>query len=90
MVIDQLTAEAGENGWPVGEERPVLLAMFGREPSDAAFIRKHGMANRRAAAADWIRAVPGNQIGRNHGERDRCLRNRFKVKAFPGYLRPEG
>ena len=47
-------ATAGQDRRPSGQARPVLLAAVGREPSDAAVVRKHGAADRRAAAANWI------------------------------------
>jgi hypothetical protein len=48
LVVYQLAATAGENGWPVGQARPVLLAAVGGEPSDAAAFRGYGAADRGA------------------------------------------
>jgi hypothetical protein len=40
LVLDQLAAEAGEDGRAAGETCPLLLATAGREPSDAAVSEK--------------------------------------------------
>ena len=45
--------------------------------------------DRRSAAADWIGAV-ANQIDRNQGNRDRSMRNRFKIRRFLAFLYLEG
>ena len=49
LVLDQLTAAIGEDGWPIDQARPVSLAAVGRESSDAAIVWEHGAADRRAA-----------------------------------------
>src|ERR1035437_6993169 len=54
LVADELAATAGEDGRTIGETRPVLLPATGGEPPDAAAVRKHAAADRRAALADRI------------------------------------
>ena len=49
LVADQLAAAAGENGWTAGEACPLLLAAFGREPSDEAAVWEYGAADHGAA-----------------------------------------
>jgi hypothetical protein len=34
LVIDEPAAAIGEDGWPIGQARPVLLAAVGRKPFD--------------------------------------------------------
>jgi hypothetical protein len=34
VVVDEHAVAIGEDGWPIGKARPVLLATVGREPSD--------------------------------------------------------
>jgi hypothetical protein len=38
LVADELAAAAGEDGWPIGQARPALLAAVGGGPSDAAVV----------------------------------------------------
>src|SRR5664279_3091871 len=45
---DQFAARAGENRRPVGQACPVLSAASGGKLSDAAVVRKHGVADRGA------------------------------------------
>jgi len=54
LIVDQPAATADENGWTVGEARPLLLATAGRESSDVATVWKHGAADRRGAGTDRI------------------------------------
>lgn len=49
LVVDEPAAAIGENGWPIGQVRPVLLADEGRESSDPAAVREHGTKDRRPA-----------------------------------------
>ena len=51
LVLDEYPAAIGQDRWPLGETRPVLLAIVGGESSDAAAVWKHGTADRSAAAA---------------------------------------
>ena len=43
-----------KTGRQAGQARPVLLADAGREPSDAAVVREHGPADRRAGGGDRV------------------------------------
>jgi Transposase DDE domain group 1 len=45
LVADELAATAGEDRRSSGETCPLLLAAFGREPSNAPFVREHGAAD---------------------------------------------
>ena len=45
LLSDQLAAAVGEDGWPVGQARAVLLAAVGGEPSDEAVVWRHGAAD---------------------------------------------
>lgn len=38
MAVDEPAAAIGEDGWPISQARPVLLAPLGREPSDQAAL----------------------------------------------------
>ena len=49
VVADQPTAAAGQDGRTAGKARPILLALAGREPSDAPAVRVDGTADRVAA-----------------------------------------
>ena len=42
LVAYEPAETAGEDGWPVDQARPVLLAAPGGESSDAVAIREHG------------------------------------------------
>ncbi len=56
LVVDEPTAATGEDGWPIGQARPVLLAAVGREPSDQAALRGDGAEDRRLAGGDGVDA----------------------------------
>src|ERR1035437_10486625 len=60
LVFDELAAAVGEDGRTAGETCPVLLAMVGREPSDAAAVCQHVGTDSWAVASVWIAeaAVP--------------------------------
>ena len=63
LVADQLAAAAGEDGWPIGEARPLLLAAVSGRASDPASVRGNSAADLGATPADWI--------GRGCGEENR-------------------
>ena len=67
LVADQFAAAIGEDGWPIGQARPVLLAAVGREPSDQAALRGDGRKNRRLAGAD---GVNGGGVWRKSTEKE--------------------
>ena len=62
LVIDQLGAEAGEDGRSAGETCPLLLATAGREPSDAAALRSHAGQDRAAAGSHVV--TPARVVGK--------------------------
>src|ERR1035441_9962048 len=69
LVVDEPAAAIGEDGWPIGQARPVLLAAVGREPSDQAALRSDGRNDRRLAGADGVEAGDGrSEIRRPGGE----------------------
>jgi len=69
LVVDQLAAAVSEDGWPIDQARPLLLAAPGREPPDSATVWEHGPADRLAAPT---RRVGEPQTGADFGgERDR-------------------
>src|ERR1035441_5998058 len=80
LVADELAATAGEDGRTIGETRPVLLPATGGEPPDAAAVRKHAAADRRAALAD--------RIGRRGGEANRKEGGNGKGAEKPAGIRP--
>ena len=58
LVVDEPAAAIGEDGWPIGQARPVLLAAVDREPSDQAALRGDG--GRIAAVhqfLDWAEGI---------------------------------
>lgn len=59
FVIGEPAAAIGEDGWPIDQARPILLAAARGEPPDAAALWKHGAADCRAALADRIRVAAG-------------------------------
>src|ERR1022692_2190828 len=63
---DQLAAAAGKDGRAVSETCPVLLALVGRGPSDAAGVRGDSAADLGAAVTGGVRA--GGLPGRKNGE----------------------
>jgi hypothetical protein len=68
VVVDQLAAATGEDRRPVGKSCLLLLAVVGREPSDAALVRKHAAADSGFAAARWVSSAGRrNQPGRRRG-----------------------
>jgi hypothetical protein len=75
LVADQLAAAAREDGRPVGETCPVLLASVGRGSSDATgdFAEDLG-----AAATDWI--------GRSGGEGNRLKEGEWNGKVSENRL----
>src|ERR1035437_7329024 len=83
VVVDQLAAAAGEDRRPVGQAFPLLLAVLGREPSDAAPVRKHAAADSGFAAAGRIgAAATRNQSGRRRG-----VEGGVSVKWIPNQAR---
>jgi len=54
LVANQLATAAGEDGRPLDKARPLLLAAFSREPSDAAAVWEHALEDREAASAGGI------------------------------------
>jgi hypothetical protein len=54
LVADEFAATVGEDGWPIGQARPVLLADVGREPSDQAALLCDGRKDRRVAGPDGV------------------------------------
>ena len=54
LVIDQLIDGAGENGWPIGQARSVLLIAPGGESSDMAALWSDATADRCATIASGI------------------------------------
>ena len=71
---------------PVGKACPLLLAVVGREPSDAAPVRKHAAADSGFAAAGRIGAAARrNQSGRRRGLEGGCLRNRFEIRQITAF-----
>ena len=68
LVVDEPEAAIGEDGWPIGRARPVLLAASGGEPPDAAVVREHGAADRGAGGADRVgKGRGGREIGQRGG-----------------------
>ena len=51
---EEFAAAVGEDRREVGKAREVLLAVAGREPSDAAVIWEHGAQERSAASAGGV------------------------------------
>jgi len=85
LVVEQLAAAVGEDGWPIDQARPLLLAAPGREPPDAATVWKHGEADRLAALASRegepttgsdFREERGREAAkcRKHGSKEERLR----------------
>lgn len=69
MVVDRLAVAVSEDGRPIDQARPRLLAAPGREPPDSATVWEHGPADRLAAPT---RRVGEPQAGADFGgERDR-------------------
>jgi len=60
-----------------GETRALLLALAGREPSDAAAVRSHGRADQVVAAARGVESETGTRNLREQARgKARCPRNR--------------
>jgi len=73
----------------VGETCPLLLAAVGREPSDAAHVRKHAAAHGGSAAASGVGlASRRNQSGRRWRLRERCPKNRYGMRQIMALLVP--
>jgi len=83
---------AAEDGWPIDQACPLLLAAVGGEPPDAAPVRKHVVSDSGFAAADRIGAAARETNLDDEGElKERCLRNRFEmgqIMAFGFWQRP--
>ena len=62
LVADQFAAAVSEDGWPIDQARSVLLVAPGREPSDAATLRGHGVANRLAVRASRVAALQTERV----------------------------
>ena len=88
MVIDQFAVTAGKDRRPVGQARPVLLAVVGREPSDAAFVRKHGAADRRSADAGWIGGGAGQANRAKSGREGQLSEKSMQNKVLSGFRLP--
>ena len=54
LVADEFAAAVGEDGWPVDQARPVLLAAAGGGTFDVAALRGNGAADRGAAAPGGV------------------------------------
>jgi Transposase DDE domain group 1 len=78
VVADQPIAAAGEDGRPVGEACPTLLALAGGEPPDAPPLRVEGAADRILARANGIGRPPTEPRSVTTGRRktERCQRCR--------------
>jgi len=50
LVVDQLAAAVGEDGWPIDQARPLLLAATGRERRRGDTRRLFGSMVRRIAS----------------------------------------
>lgn len=69
LVLDELAATVGQDGWAVGEARPLLLVDAGGEPSDAAVVREHGATDCSAAGAGGVdESCSGKQIDPKGGK----------------------
>jgi hypothetical protein len=86
LVADELAAAAGKHRRPVGQVRPLLLAAVSREPSNKAFVWKHGSADR--GAADGIGAAAAKQIGRNREKEGQEFEKSLQNEAFSGFPLP--
>ena len=79
-------ATVGQDGWAVGEARPLLLVDAGGEPSDAATVWEHGAADRRAAVADWIgRGGEGEPNRAKEGGDGEVPEKSFNIRHFRGF-----
>jgi len=77
VVADELAAAAGENGRSAGEACPILLALAGREPSDAPAVRGHAAPDRVVAPASGIGGPPTEPTSATRGRRtEGCQRRR--------------
>jgi hypothetical protein len=77
VVLDELAAEAGEDGRAVGEARAVLLADAGGRASDANTIRDDDATDRAVAPSGKLTMIARpNQIAEEKGGRKECPRNR--------------
>jgi len=88
LVVEQLAAAVGEDGWPIDQARPLLLAAPGREPPDAATVWKHGAADRLAALASRLgEPTTGSDFREERGrEAAKCRKHGSKEER----LRPLG
>ena len=86
MVIDQFATTTGEDRRPVGQARPVLLAVAGGEPSDATVVWKHGAADR--GAADGIGSGGGQANRSKVGREGQVSEKSLQDKAFSGFPLP--
>ena len=57
VVVNQFAAAVGEDGWAADQACSLLLAIVGGEPSDAAPVRKHAVADGGIAAAGRVGAA---------------------------------
>lgn len=88
MVVDQFAATAGEDGWPAGETRPLLLAAVGGGSFNAAAVRGHGPADRVAALALRVESETGRrkpgETNRGEGEvSEKSRGQRVRVPVDP-------
>ena len=82
------TRAAGENRRPIDQTRPLLLAAAGREPFDAATVRKHVPVDRRAALAGRRGRRAGKRIVLRRGT-EKCMRNCLNER-LPDFSAPGG
>ena len=69
LVVDEPAAAIGEDGGPIGQARPVLLAAVGGKSSDPAALRGDGRKDRRLAGGDRVAGGGGcSEIRRPGGE----------------------
>src|ERR1700730_13242059 len=50
-------AAGGDDGWPLGQARPVLLAAVGRELPDQAAVRREGDDTAKSGGEDRVSAA---------------------------------
>jgi hypothetical protein len=88
-LADQLATAVGEDRRPFDQARPLLLAAFSREPSDASAVCRHAAQDRRAAVAGRI----GASTERSDFDDDARAKGKVSAKALgkgasPGVARP--
>ena len=71
LVAHQLAAAVGENGPPIDQARPLLLAAPGREPSDQGAVWGHAVQDRGATLASGIGEPQTGSVFGDEGGRGR-------------------